>query len=150
MYPILFSKFYLQKIFYQNLKLLFNLFLWVSLFVISFVKFNSKATLTSKSRISFLLLAWFERLDPQIKMMNILKTFGAAPMFFYILHLYALLVIYWALIVIFGSNQGDLFGVNNFGWVWLVSIIMSVALYFPTKKFARYKKQNNQTWLRYF
>lgn len=100
--------------------------------------------------ISFLLLAWFERLDNQNKTMNILKTFGAAPMFFYILHLYILLIIYWILIVIFGPNQGNLFGVNNFGWVWLLSIIMSVALYFPTKKFAMFKKQNNQTWLRYF
>jgi len=100
--------------------------------------------------ISFLLLAWFERLNTKNKTMNILKTFGAAPMFFYILHLYVLLIIYWILISIFGPNQGNLFGVNNFGWVWLLSIIMSVALYFPTKKFAMFKKQNNQTWLRYF
>jgi uncharacterized membrane protein len=100
--------------------------------------------------LSFLLLAWFERLDKMNRFLNILKIFGSAPMFFYILHLYSLLIVYWVLIAIFGANQGDLFGVNHFGWVWVMSAIMSLALYYPTKKFAVFKKQSSQAWLRYF
>ena len=100
--------------------------------------------------LSFLLLAWFERLDKMNRFLNILKIFGSAPMFFYILHLYSLLIVYWVLIAIFGANQGDLFGVNHFGWVWVMSAIMSLALYYPTKKFAAFKKQSSQAWLRYF
>jgi uncharacterized membrane protein len=100
--------------------------------------------------LSFLLLAWFERLDKFNRFLNILKIFGSAPMFFYILHLYSLLIVYWVLIAIFGANQGDLFGVNHFGWVWVMSAIMSLALYYPTKKFAAFKKQSSQAWLRYF
>ena len=100
--------------------------------------------------ISFLLLAWFELLDHKNKVLHVLKTFGSVPMFFYVVHLYALLIIYWILSAIYGSNQGDLFGVNQFSWVWLVSIFLSAALYFPTKAFAKFKKESNQSWLRYF
>ena len=100
--------------------------------------------------ISFLLLAWFENLGDQIKVFRILKTFGAAPMFFYTVHLYALLLLYSILISIYGPNQGDLFGVNQFGWVWLISIIMSAVLYFPTKTFAKFKRQSKKAWVRYF
>ena len=100
--------------------------------------------------ISFLLMAWFERIDGDRKAIQILKTYGAAPMFFYIVHLYTLLIVYWVLIAIFGVNQGNLFGVNEFGWVWVMSIVMSFVLYFPTKAFAKFKKQSNQTWVRYF
>ena len=100
--------------------------------------------------ISFLLMAWFERIDGDRKTIQILKTYGAAPMFFYIVHLYTLLIVYWVLIAIFGVNQGNLFGVNEFGWVWVMSIVMSFVLYFPTKAFAKFKKQSNQTWVRYF
>ena len=100
--------------------------------------------------IGFLLLAWFEKVGDKNKALNVLKTFGAAPMFFYILHLYALLLVYWVLITIYGANQGALFGVDDFGWVWLMSILMSFVLYFPTKTFVEYKKRSNQAWLRYF
>ena len=70
-------------------------------------------------------------------------------MFFYVVHLYALLLIYWVLISIFGANQGDLFGVNEFYWVWVVSLILSVVMYFPTRSFGAYKKRSKQAWVRY-
>jgi len=99
--------------------------------------------------IAFLLLARFERMGSQNKAMAVLKTFGGAPMFFYVVHLYALLLIYWVLISIFGANQGDLFGVNEFYWVWVVSLILSVVMYFPTRSFGAYKKRSKQAWVRY-
>ena len=100
--------------------------------------------------ISFFLLAGFERLGDRSKTVQILSTFGAAPLFFYILHLYVLLLIYSLLIAIFGPNQGDLYGVDQFRWVWVLSIILSMVLYFPTKAFAKFKKQSQETWIRYF
>ena len=99
--------------------------------------------------IAFLLLSWFERVGNENKAMQVLKTFGAAPMFFYVVHLYALLLAYWVLIAIFGANQGDLYGVNQFYWVWVMSAVIAVALYFPTKTFAAYKKRSGQAWMRY-
>jgi len=92
----------------------------------------------------------FERVSTKNGLMRILKTFGAAPMFFYVAHLYALLVIYWALISLFGANQGDLFGVTEFYWVWVMSAALSVAMYFPTRSFAAYKRQSTRAWVRYF
>jgi uncharacterized membrane protein len=99
--------------------------------------------------IAFLLLSWFERVGNENKAMQVLKTFGAAPMFFYVVHLYALLLVYWVLIAIFGANQGDLYGVNEFYWVWLMSAVLAFAMYFPTKTFAEYKKRSGQAWVRY-
>ena len=42
--------------------------------------------------IAFLLMAWFETMDNAAT--RTLTLFGAAPMFFYIFHLYVLLVLY--------------------------------------------------------
>lgn len=70
-------------------------------------------------------------------------------MFFYIAHLYVLLLSYWVLITIFGANQGDLYGVDQFYWVWVMSAAMAYLLYFPTKSFAEFKKRSQQVWVRY-
>ena len=99
--------------------------------------------------IAFLLLARFERADSESTAMRVLKTFGAAPMFFYIVHLYTLLLVYWVLMAIFGANQGDLYGVDQFYWVWVMSATIACALYFPTKSFAEFKKRSQRAWVRY-
>ncbi|GIS36580.1 MAG: hypothetical protein Ct9H90mP7_5880 [Candidatus Neomarinimicrobiota bacterium] len=101
--------------------------------------------------IGILLLAWFERIHSSNKVLKILRTFGSAPMFFYVVHLYALLLIYWVLIAIYGQIKGNLFGVDNFVWVWILSGALSVVLFFPTKgPFQNLKRGSNQAWLRYF
>ena len=61
--------------------------------------------------VAFLLLAWFVSMDNAAT--RALVMFGAAPMFFYILHLYVLLVLYRIALAIFGPNQGELFGVDH-------------------------------------
>ena len=78
------------------------------------------------------------------------SIFGAAPMFFYIFHLYVLLVLYRIALAIFGPNHGELFGVDDFYWVWIVAPILAFALYFPTRAFARFKRTSKQAWVRYF
>ncbi len=80
----------------------------------------------------------------------LLSTFGSAPMFFYILHLYVLLFMYHGALWLFGPNYGDLFGFTNMGYVWLVTVLLAVGLYFPTRAFARYKHSSKSAWIKYF
>lgn len=98
--------------------------------------------------LAFLLLAWFDGMENGAT--RVLVVFGAAPMFFYILHLYVLLILYRIVLAIFGPNHGELFGVDDFYWVWVVSPLLAFALYFPTRAFARFKRTSKQAWVRYF
>jgi len=85
------------------------------------------------------------------KLMKILSQFGSVPMFFYILHLSVLLVIYKFCYFIYGPNQGEYFSLPNVESLWITFIILSIALYFPTRCFAFYKHSNkNIKWLKYF
>jgi uncharacterized membrane protein len=97
--------------------------------------------------LMFLLLFVLEK--PQGKWTQILVNFGSAPMFFYLLHLYVLLVLHWILVSLFGPNQGDRFGMEHMGWIWLTTVLLAVALYYPTKQFSLYKKRSQQAWIRY-
>ncbi len=80
---------------------------------------------------------------------KVLATFGSAPMFFYIVHLYLLLFMYWFALTVFGPNYGNLFGFTHIAYVWLVTVILAVLLYFPTKRFSQYKHKSQRTWVKY-
>ena len=97
-----------------------------------------------------LLLALFDRADNAATRM--LSTFGGAPMFYYLLHLYVLLVGYHLLLAVFGPNQGTRFGawLDQFWVIWLVTVLLVPLLYFPTRAFARYKRRTTREWVRYF
>ena len=97
--------------------------------------------------VMFLLLAQMERWHN--KATQVLVTFGSVPMFFYILHLYVLLALYSICMALFGPNQGALFGVNQLSLIWLISIVLAVLLYWPTKWFSQYKHSSKKAWLRY-
>ncbi|HEY2977718.1 MAG TPA: hypothetical protein VGJ35_07090, partial [Burkholderiaceae bacterium] len=98
----------------------------------------------------FLVLAALDRTDNAAT--RVLSTFGGAPMFYYLLHLYVLMVGYKILLAVFGPNQGTRFGVSpdHFWVVWLVTMLMVPALYFPCRAFARYKRRTHRAWVRYF
>jgi uncharacterized membrane protein len=98
--------------------------------------------------LAFLLLAWSDGVENGVT--RVLVVFGSAPMFFYIVHLYVLLILYRIVLAIFGPNHGELFGVDDFYWVWVVSPLLAFALYFPTRAFARFKRTSKQAWVRYF
>lgn len=97
-----------------------------------------------------LLLAALEFADNGLTRM--LSAFGGAPMFFYILHLYVLLIGYRVLLATFGANRGTRFGVDAdaFWIVWVVWLAMVPLLYVPVKAFAAYKRRSTQAWVRYF
>lgn len=100
--------------------------------------------------IALLLLLGFERAG-QRKWISILAVFGAAPMFFYLLHLYVLKVLYLASVALFGLNHGDYFGFDNIGPVWLTSLLLAAALYVPVRWFAGLKaRRRDIQWLKYF
>lgn len=93
------------------------------------------------------MLRWMEQW--QSKPAQILVVFGSVPMFFYILHLYVLLVLYSIAIWLFGANHGNLYGVDHISTIWLISLLLAVALYWPTLWFSRYKHTHRKPWLSY-
>lgn len=81
---------------------------------------------------------------------HVLAPFGGAPMFYYLLHLYVLLLLQKAMVLLVGANHGERFGVDEFWIVWAVTIALVVVLYFPCRAFARFKRTTRQSWVRYF
>jgi len=97
-----------------------------------------------------LLLRAFERAG-QARWISALAVFGAAPMFFYLLHLYVLKLLYLASVALFGRNHGDYFGFDGIAAVWLAAVLLAVSLYLPVRWFARLKaRRRDITWLKYF
>jgi Predicted membrane protein len=100
--------------------------------------------------VGLLLLLAFERVQ-QRKWISTLAVFGAAPMFFYLLHLYALKVLYLACVALFGLNQTTYFGFDSIGAVWLTAVLLAISLYLPVRWFANLKaRRRDITWLKYF
>jgi len=95
--------------------------------------------------IGLLLLAAFERAN-DARPTHWLSVMGGAPMFFYLLHLYLLRILYLSARAIWGTNHGDVFGVDSIGWVWAWYLGLIVPLYFPTRWFSNLKKQRKDIW----
>jgi uncharacterized membrane protein len=93
-------------------------------------------------------LAWLESVDNGFT--RACATFGGAPMFYYLLHLYLLLAIGITLTALLGANHGSRYGVEHIWQVWLLALLLMPVLYFPCRAFARYKRASKQAWVRYF
>ncbi|CAM4060478.1 hypothetical protein CCOS865_02630 [Pseudomonas reidholzensis] len=99
--------------------------------------------------IGLLLLRGFERAG-QARWISVLAVFGAAPMFFYLLHLYVLKLLYLASVALFGLNHGDYFGFDGIGAVWLGAVALAASLYLPVRWFAQLKAHRRDiAWLKY-
>ncbi|MCK8520450.1 heparan-alpha-glucosaminide N-acetyltransferase domain-containing protein [Aquimarina sp. D1M17] len=96
--------------------------------------------------IGLLLLSYFEKFNN--KFFEILKVYGSAPMFFYIVHLYVLLIVHGVLI--YTINNGEVVKMNHVYQLWLISIVLSIVLYFPTKKFSNYNRRSTSKLIKYF
>ncbi len=99
--------------------------------------------------IGLLLLRAFERVGHR-RWIAVLAVFGAAPMFFYLLHLYVLKLLYIACVALFGLNHGDYFGFDSVQTIWLVALVLPLALYPPVRWFAGLKaRRRDIAWLKY-
>ena len=99
--------------------------------------------------IGLLLLRAFERRDGA-GWMAWLATFGAAPMFFYILHLYVLKFLYLGAEAVWGANQGKVYGFESVWMVWLCAIVLAALLYPAVRAFAAFKaRRRDIAWLKY-
>nr|WP_314526495.1 heparan-alpha-glucosaminide N-acetyltransferase domain-containing protein [uncultured Pseudomonas sp.] len=100
--------------------------------------------------VGLLLLLGFERAQ-QRKWISALAVFGAAPMFFYLLHLYVLKVLYVISVAVFGLSQGSHFGFDSIWAVWLTAALLATSLYLPVRWFAALKARRRDIgWLKYF
>ena len=97
-----------------------------------------------------LLLLAFERAQQRL-WIRTLAVFGAAPMFFYLLHLYVLKVLYLICVAVLGLNQGSYYGFDSIAAVWLTAVLLAAALYLPVRWFAALKgRRRDISWLKYF
>jgi uncharacterized membrane protein len=100
--------------------------------------------------IGTLLLVLFERMKDS-PVAAALAVFGAAPMFFYILHLTVLRILYHSAFAIWGPDHGAFYGFNDYNWVLVWYAALIVPLYLPTVWFSRLKRRRRDiAWLKYF
>ncbi|MFT4248140.1 MAG: heparan-alpha-glucosaminide N-acetyltransferase domain-containing protein [Pseudomonas sp.] len=98
--------------------------------------------------IALLLLRAFEW--PPLQRQRWLALFGAAPMFFYLLHLYVLRLLQSGARALWGANHGDSYGFDGIPALWLCTLLLALALYWPVRAFAQLKaRRRDLAWLRY-
>ena len=91
--------------------------------------------------LSLVLLVLLQKVESK-SWIKPLIVFGSVPMFFYIVHLYVLKVLYLTAVTLFGTPHGEYFGVDHVSTLWLISIILTVALYPLMLKFSAFKHKN--------
>jgi uncharacterized membrane protein len=100
--------------------------------------------------IGLLVLAWLERQQDRA-WLRPLVTFGAAPMFFYLLHLYVLKLLYLGAVSIWGNTQGQYFGFTTVLGLWGCAAVLTVVLFPAVRWFAVLKaRRRDIAWLKYF
>ncbi|RYZ80195.1 MAG: hypothetical protein EOO68_37710 [Moraxellaceae bacterium] len=72
-------------------------------------------------------------------------------MFFYLLHLYALKLLYLLCTALGQPEAGTLFQVDQVSTLWLIAGVVAVGLYPAVAWFSKLKQRNPHLhWLRYF
>ncbi|OJT26562.1 hypothetical protein BO221_00515 [Archangium sp. Cb G35] len=97
--------------------------------------------------VGALLLAMLERLP--LGLQTLLSTFGAAPLFFYLVHLYLLHGLNNVALALFGPNQGALFSVPNVFSLWVLAALVSFPLWFACRWFVGLKSRTQSAWMSY-
>ncbi|AKQ70661.1 hypothetical protein A176_007573 [Myxococcus hansupus] len=78
-----------------------------------------------------------------------LVVFGAAPLFFYVVHLYLLHALNKLALAAFGPNQGALFSLPGVGAVWTLALLATVPMWFACRAFASLKARSASPWMSY-
>ena len=92
-----------------------------------------------------IVLAWIERVNTAA--MRVAAVFGGAPLFYYLLHLYALLVLQKLAAAALGVPRAD---VAHVWQVWAIAALLAAVLYLPTRLFGGYKRTSGKGWAKYF
>ncbi|WP_373987132.1 DUF1624 domain-containing protein [Duganella sp. BuS-21] len=97
--------------------------------------------------LGLLLLALLERRDNVL--LRICATFGAAPMFYYLLHLFVLLAMQAAAVAWWGANHGGRYEFESLWQVWATTLLLIPLLYWPCRAFGNFKRRTGMGWVRY-
>ncbi|MDD0812012.1 heparan-alpha-glucosaminide N-acetyltransferase domain-containing protein [Curvibacter sp. RS43] len=100
--------------------------------------------------LGLLALVGLERLRDGQPLGQMLGQIGAVPMFFYLAHLYLLHLLYLVLKLVFGPNQGERYGFDGTGLIWLTAGVVLLALIPLCQRLARMKQTSTAPWLSYF
>ncbi|MGY8897499.1 MAG: DUF1624 domain-containing protein [Paraglaciecola sp.] len=96
---------------------------------------------------AFLVLAALENVNNRLT--KSIETFGSAPMFYYVVHLFVLLVSYRIVFNVFGANHGEYFAFDYVWQIWFISVLLAGALYWPTKVFSKFKHNSSNPIVKY-
>jgi uncharacterized membrane protein len=99
-----------------------------------------------------LVLAWLEGRDNGFLrgFLRVSASFGGAPMFYYLLHLFVLLFLQLAAVALFGANHGGRYEFDSIWMVWLLTVAMIPLMYWPCKQFGQFKRRTTMAWVKYF
>ncbi|CAM3213876.1 DUF1624 domain-containing protein [Corallococcus soli] len=97
--------------------------------------------------VGALLLALLERMPA--RGLALLTTFGAAPLFFYLAHLYLLHGLNSVALLAFGPNQGAFFSVPDIAALWGLAAVLLLPLGFACRWFVNLKARTNSAWMSY-
>ncbi|WP_408097221.1 DUF1624 domain-containing protein [Peredibacter sp. HCB2-198] len=88
-------------------------------------------------------------MEKESRLTRYLSVFGSTPLFFYMVHIYLLNIINSSLKFFLGPNQGNYFSVPNVWYLWLVSAVLAVPLWYICRWYGRIKKGSTNTLLKY-
>ncbi|MET0320240.1 MAG: heparan-alpha-glucosaminide N-acetyltransferase domain-containing protein [Duganella sp.] len=94
-----------------------------------------------------LVLGWLEQREHRF--LQVCASFGGAPMFYYLLHLFVLLGLQKLAVALLGANYGNRYEFDSLWMVWLLSAVLIPLLYWPCKVFGAFKRRTSMGWVRY-
>jgi uncharacterized membrane protein len=97
--------------------------------------------------VGLLVLAWLEQRDNWF--LPVCATFGGAPMFYYLLHLYVLLAMQMLAVTWRGANYGQRYEFDSLWQVWVLTAMLIPLLYWPCRAFGQFKRRTTMAWVRY-
>ncbi|MCK6374908.1 MAG: heparan-alpha-glucosaminide N-acetyltransferase domain-containing protein [Zoogloea sp.] len=96
--------------------------------------------------LGLLALGWLERVRPWPALIR----FGSVPMFFYVVHLYALHLLHDLLGALNAPGDGSRYGLSAVWQIWALAVLVALAMYWPCRWFARIRRTTSAGWLSYF
>jgi uncharacterized membrane protein len=94
-----------------------------------------------------LVLAWLEQRNSWF--LRVCAVFGGAPMFYYLLHLFVLLLLQRAAVAWLGANAGTRYEFDSLWMIWALSAAMLPLLYLPCRAFGAFKRRTDLAWVKY-